>query len=83
MSTCNLLDLEILGSQPIMSKNPPRHCRWAIAHNIIFRPIILIATRFWAPSWNQVWNLTSCCIQDQVMIFEKYSKKLTDFILIV
>ena len=26
MSTCNLLDLQTLGSQPIMPKNLPNHC---------------------------------------------------------
>ena len=26
MSTCNRLDLQALGSQPVMPKNPPDHC---------------------------------------------------------
>ena len=31
MSTCNLLDLKTLGSQPIMSRNLPGHCHTSIA----------------------------------------------------
>ena len=31
MSTCNRLDLQTLGSQPIMPKNLPNH--WLRAHN--------------------------------------------------
>jgi len=30
MSTCNLLDLQTLGSQPIMPKNLPDHCSRAL-----------------------------------------------------
>ena len=28
MSTCNQLDLETLGSRPVMLKNPPRTLHW-------------------------------------------------------
>ena len=39
MSTCNRLDLQTLGSQPVMPKNLPDHCpRRLFCDNLRFRP---------------------------------------------
>jgi hypothetical protein len=40
MSTCNRLDLQTLGSQPIMPKNLPEHCLYPNLVNIIGMGII-------------------------------------------
>jgi hypothetical protein len=35
MSTCNRLDLQALGSQPIMPKNLPEHCHLLKSYSVI------------------------------------------------
>ena len=38
MSTCNWLDLQALGSQPVMPKNLPDHCNTTLADGAIAQP---------------------------------------------
>jgi hypothetical protein len=49
MSACNLLDLQILGSQPIMPKNLPRHWTWGKLP-INLEEIIEYASGWWRKS---------------------------------
>jgi len=40
MSTCNQLDLQTLGSQPVMPKNLPAHCRtllWILPFEMVLQ----------------------------------------------
>ena len=56
MSTCNRLDLQTLGSQPIMPKNLPNHwlvlCRWCLQWNMMKLSWILCSLNVHACIYN-------------------------------